>query len=521
MRDKGTIMALKRFRCCAICGGAVLSLAAAFATGEAFARGGLSWSPRGYNIFSNYAYTSVWGALMGAGIPHHNLGPPALNMGSPAGGGYYSGLNGGALRTGPHDRMLHPQMLASLPINEAPVYRPPQQSQFSLDPDRASVGEQMQGAYLPPYYHNYNSYWLHGYWGGGMWGWGRWGGDYGIWSFPRWWLGYLYYVTGYGLYANPFLGVAGEQPLAYLDYSQPVQIDLDSAGPAGEGAVDRSRSQVLRTPAQMAGLKAFDAAAAAFKAKNYVEARREIETALQHMPRDPALHEFRALVLFAQQEFQLAAETVYAVLAVSPGWNWTTQSSFFASNDDYTPLLRALEAYCRGRLEAVDARFLLAYHYVTCGHFDAAVKQLATVVRKLPGDELAPHLLTLVSGAVEGEAPARAAAGSAQPALPERPSEVIAVDTAKLLGGWRAERSGIIQIELKLQPDQKFSWTATRAGVPHRIDGAYSVDRDLLLMQGNDGEPLIGFVTLHPGGKLNFRLVGADPADPGLDFTKQ
>ena len=42
------------------------------------------------------------------------------------------------------------------------------------------------------------------------------------------------------------------------------------------------------------------------------------------MPNDPTLHEFRALVLFAQGQYDAAAATLYPVLNAGPGWDWTT-----------------------------------------------------------------------------------------------------------------------------------------------------------------------------------------------------
>ncbi len=44
------------------------------------------------------------------------------------------------------------------------------------------------------------------------------------------------------------------------------------------------------------------------------------------MPNDAALHEFRALVLFALQRYDDAAAALYAVLTAGPGWDWATLS---------------------------------------------------------------------------------------------------------------------------------------------------------------------------------------------------
>ena len=48
------------------------------------------------------------------------------------------------------------------------------------------------------------------------------------------------------------------------------------------------------------------------------------DEALAKLPNDTTLHEFRGLCLFALGRYDEAAATVYAVLSVGPGWDWTT-----------------------------------------------------------------------------------------------------------------------------------------------------------------------------------------------------
>ncbi|MGQ0635301.1 MAG: tetratricopeptide repeat protein [Planctomycetaceae bacterium] len=483
----------------------------------AYGRSGLTWGNRGYNIFSNYAYTSVWGALMGAGVPHHSLDPPRLDL-SPASSGSsggYSGLGGG-VRVGPHDQMLNTTM-TTLPVG-------PRYINYSSGP---SAGRSLGNpppinlsapprTIDPPYYHNYDSYWLRGYWGGGMWGWGRWGGDLSIWSFPRWWLGYLYYASGYGLFENPFFSPNADVP-EYLEYSSPVQVE----GPTDdEGAVDASREQVIRSPTESAGLSEFDAARSAFKAQDYQTALERVEAALKHLPRDASLHEFRALVKFAQGRYSDAAATIYAVLAISPGWNWTTLSNMYSGSEEFTRHLRALETYCKAHLEAADAAFLLAYQYVTCGHYAPAVQQFQTVVRLVPKDELAPHLLTLIEGA-DDDVPGQSDSAVTRASLKKKvPRSSVAIDQAQIVGAWRAQRGPAITLELTLARDDKFEWKVVGAEDQLQIQGRYYLQGDLLVMEGDGGEPLIGTIALNDGGGFSFRLLGADPADRGLTFSK-
>lgn len=493
----------------------IVGLACHLAGGQAWARGGLTWNPRGYNIFSFYPYASVWGALMGAGIPHHSLDAPDFRIGGSSGNptGPYGNFTG--LTSNPGNPMMR-QTLEPLPMPSTPAvafHAPvPPTAVYTLDPNRAAVETPRNEQ--PVYHHNYNGYWLNGYWGGGLWGWGRWEGELGMWSFPRWWMGYFYYASGYGLYSNPFWPVAGGSPgPAFLDYSRPVQMDEPAPGPVPTALVDRSRNQVLRSPVEQAGLRAFDQAVAAFKEKKYDDALSGINEALKQLPRDPALHQFRALVLFARGEYAPAAATIYSVLSVSPGWNWTTQSGLYGNNGDFTQHLRALEAFCKQNLDAVDARFLLAYHYVTCGHFDAAVKQFEIVGRRLPADALSPALADLVSGAVEPEP------GADRPASPPA-AEPVEVDTAKIIGDWKASRSGGAAIALTIRADKTFVWTASRGNSSVRIEGTFYIEKDMLIMEGQGGIPLVGFVVLRDRNAFNFKVVGADDSDLGLDFAK-
>src|SRR5204863_8721905 len=125
-------------------------------------------------------------------------------------------------------------------------------------------------------------------------------------------------------------------------------------------------------------------------------------------PYDPALHEFRGLVLFASKDYQQAAATIYAVLSVSPGWDWTTLSGLYADQDVFTRQLRNLETYHKQHPESAAAAFLRAYHYTTCRHTESAVKQFETTVKLLPEDRFLPQLLSLVIGGLEKPLPDRA-----------------------------------------------------------------------------------------------------------------
>ena len=130
----------------------------------------------------------------------------------------------------------------------------------------------------------------------------------------------------------------------------------------------------------------FDAARDSFKAGDYAKALELTDQAIRQMPNDAALHEFRGVVLFALHRYEDAAAPLYAVLAVGPGWDWSTLVGLYPNVSVYTEQLRALESYCNLNPQSASARFVLAYFYLTQGNTDAAVQQLKRVVALQPKD---------------------------------------------------------------------------------------------------------------------------------------
>ena len=124
---------------------------------------------------------------------------------------------------------------------------------------------------------------------------------------------------------------------------------------------------------------------AAFESGDYVRVLASVDQAIGILPKDAALHEFRSLVLFALGSYRDAAAAIHAVLAVGPGWNWSTMSALDGDADDYTKQLRALERHTRDHPSSADAQFLLAYHYLTMGHEESAKVKLETVLSAAAG----------------------------------------------------------------------------------------------------------------------------------------
>jgi hypothetical protein len=165
------------------------------------------------------------------------------------------------------------------------------------------------------------------------------------------------------------------------NYSQPLDLTLEPPAPE---IVDQA-------------VASFDAARAAFRARDYDQAIKLADDGLGKTPNDPALHEFRAVCLFAMGRYDEAAIPMYTVLTAGPGWDWTTLCRLYADINVYTDQLRALEAYCAATPKAASARFLVASLYMTQGSNEAAANMLRQVVELQPDNRLSTQLLDLLT----------------------------------------------------------------------------------------------------------------------------
>ena len=227
-------------------------------------------------------------------------------------------------------------------------------------------------------------------------------------------------------------------------------------------------------------------------------------------PNDPVLHEFRALCLFAQGDYQQSAAATYAVLSGGPGWDWTTVSSLYPSITVYTQQLRALEKYSQEHPDAADARFLLAYQYLLTGHNDAASAELKQVVALQPNDALSAQLLKSISPAADD---AYAARRGPTPAPATKPA-----DAAALVGNWTASRPDGTKVEMDLTAANQFTWRFDQGGKPQELKGTYTLADNYLVLKAGEQNSLVGQVGLLANNEMSFRLADNNPADPGLVF---
>jgi tetratricopeptide (TPR) repeat protein len=263
-------------------------------------------------------------------------------------------------------------------------------------------------------------------------------------------------------------------------------------------------------------MQTFDAARAAFKAGNYAEALRQTDLVLQSLPNDAAINEFRALCVFALKQYDQAASTLYAVLSVGPGWDWTTLSGLYPSVDVYTEQVRALEDYRSVQPQSASARFVLAYHYLTQGHTEAAVEELKEVVKLQPGDQLSAQLVAQLSGdTTQGSPNAPTAPTSAQP-----PAVPATAAQGNLVGAWKASPAQGTTIDLTLGGDGKFNWNIVSQGKTQPIAGTYAYENGILTLTQSQNNTMVGRVAWQDEGHFKFEAMGGGPNDPGLVFSK-
>ena len=358
-----------------------------------------------------------------------------------------------------------------------------------------------------------------------------------------WALGSSFYNYGYASYANPYYVptqyVVVDSPA--VNYSQPIPTQMSYAQPSNTTIIvnnDPNQSTAATTPTPTTpgtppgtgdagsaatgpnaeATAAYNAAADAFKAGDYSGALKGVETALSKLPSDTTLHQFRALCLFALGKYPEAAGTLYAVLSVEPGWDWTSLSSYYPGVSVYTEHLRKLEAYVKANPMATDGHFVLGYHYLCAGHSDAALKQLKIVTEQQPQDQVAAALVRML-------APPAAATDPAAPGTAPTPNGTTtpapaANPPASLVGNWKAPGQGGGEIALDMKDDGTFEWKFSKDGKDNGFGGKYEINQDMLVMENSQGQTMIARVTDQGGSKFKFEVAGGPPNDPGLVFAK-
>lgn len=329
------------------------------------------------------------------------------------------------------------------------------------------------------------------------------------WGLIGWSLGTLVYDTGYHSYHNPY---PVRTQVIYrgsnFDYSQPITRVAVNTAPEDESAVAEltSKSESIIAESQTA-----------FRQRNYLVALELADKAIAETPGDGALHEYRALVLFALGKYGDAAGVLNPVLASGPGWGWSTMIALYDSQQTYTDQLQKLEDYTEKMPDSADTHFLLGYHYMVCGHQDLATPQFDLAVELMPSDSVSKQLAELTRSSAD---PGDEEAAPAEATEPAEAPEVEPVPLEKLTGTWTSTREKGATITLTFKDDGKFTWSYSHEGKTTEFSGDYSMNDDGLLVLDSDESQMVANVELPEDRELKFVLAGGPPEDPGLDFTK-
>jgi hypothetical protein len=230
------------------------------------------------------------------------------------------------------------------------------------------------------------------------------------------------------------------------------------------------------------------------------------------------------LCLFALKRYDEAAAVLYTVLTAGPGWDWTTLISLYADPETYTQQLRALENYCSQNSQSAAGRFVLAYHYLTEGHADAAVRQLKIVAALQPKDQLTNQLLQQLE---QSQKPASVSDTAQAPTAPPLETTALTANPApsgvegKLEGNWTAQPNPGTTITVTFQDKGHFVWKVSRQGKDQQFAGNSSYENGLLtLVQDQNNNTMVGHVSWKDETHFTFKVTGAGQDDPGLSFVK-
>ena len=164
---------------------------------------------------------------------------------------------------------------------------------------------------------------------------------------------------------------------------------------------------------------------------------------------------------------------------------------------------------------------MLAYHYLTQGHVDAAANQLRRVVALQPADKLSAQLIQQLTQPNTAQ-PGAATAGTAPPAQPLPQPQPVAPSPGSgenIVGTWSASPSNDGKITLVIGPDGTFTWKADIKGQQRQYTGTSSFGNGILSLAPAQGPPMVAHVTWRDPEHFTFQVTGG-PDDPGLTFTR-
>jgi hypothetical protein len=73
---------------------------------------------------------------------------------------------------------------------------------------------------------------------------------------------------------------------------------------------------------------------------------------------------------------------------------------------------------------------------------------------------------------------------------------------------------------MSLTKDGNFTWSFARGKRKDEVKGVYALEGNVLAMEPETGGTMLAELKVGQESNLHFRMVGADKADPGLDFSR-
>ena len=308
------------------------------------------------------------------------------------------------------------------------------------------------------------------------------------------------------------------EPTVVYNYSEPLVVyDSPPVQAAGQPATAPESEAAADTPPPLppgvsqAALDTFDQARDAFYQADYPQSLELVEKrckACRKMRPFTSSGRWRCLRL---GEYQEAASTIYAVLAVGPGWDWTTMSSMYPDVETYTEQLRKLEAFVKANGDSSAAHFLLAYHYITMGHNDSAIVELKKVIELTPENNVAREMLD--DGRRSRRRPGSATTKPAKTNAAPPPSAM------EIVGDWSASANNG-KFQMTLTDDGTFTWAYDKDGKRQEVKGVYALEGNSLAMEPDSGGTMLADVSKGRNNALHFRWSAHPPGDPGLEFKR-
>lgn len=333
------------------------------------------------------------------------------------------------------------------------------------------------------------------------------------WGIAAWSLGSLFYDSGYSTYRNPYQAPPVQTQTTIINYTQPLSVVAAKEVPQPQEAA--MTSEELSSAA-------LERARDAFSNGDYLSALKSTDESISYAASDPALHEFRALCLFALARYGDAAGVLNPVLASGPGWDWATMSAFYSDGEIYTNQLRKLEAYVESSPDSADSHFLLGYHYLVAGFVDEAYGMFDRVTTLQPADTVAVQLRNLTGSSSPTASPEEAVVEATADAPPADLGEGVIVEVISpddIIGSWKSASGDGKAITLTLSPDGPFVWNYEGAADAKVLSGEWSIDEEGQLILAAEDVQMVANVSLNED-TLQFILAGSPVGDPGLSFQR-